>query len=246
LKLNTDIVNEEKSMIQRKIRLVFVAVFFIGVTGLWAGDTATFVDLGFSPDGKTYMFGQYGLQSGTLRPWADLFIVDVSKNDFVSGGRLSYVHDGPIVAGQDGSGALYRLIAQNASMAERYRINYCFQGQPLFVAIDGSEGSRAVPVEFRDFETGANYRASLVSYVEGSGANLKSSFFINLERTARDGSKKSYTVGNPQIKRSFVASYIIRKVMIAPHDGSMIFLIEMKRQEGGDINIRYMVEALRL
>jgi len=34
--------------------------------------------------------------------------------------------------------------------------------------------------------------------------------------------------------------------MIAPHDGSMIFLIEMKRQEGGGINIRYMIEALRL
>jgi len=234
-------------MFQRGIRLSLVIVFLIGVTGLWAGDTATFVDLGFSSDGKTYMFGQYGLQSGTLRPWADLFIVDVSKNNFVNGGRLSYVHDGPVVAGQDGSGALYRLIAQNASMAERYRINYCFQGQPLFIAINGSEGSgTAVPVEFRDFETGANYRASLVSYVEGSGANLKSSFFIKLERTARDGSKKVYTVGNPQIKRSLVASYIIRRVMIAPHDGSMIFLIEMKRQEGGDINIRYMVEALRL
>jgi hypothetical protein len=34
--------------------------------------------------------------------------------------------------------------------------------------------------------------------------------------------------------------------MIAPHDGSMIFLIEMRRQESGSINIRYMVEALRL
>jgi predicted secreted protein len=224
-------------------------LLFIGITGIWAGDTATFVDLGFSPDGKIYMFAQYGVQSGTLRPWADLFIVDVLQNNFVSGGRFSYVHDKPVVSGQDGSGALYRLIAQNASMAERYRINYCFQGQPLFIAINGEGGSETtgqLPVEFRDFESGANYRASLVSYIEGSGASLKSSFYINLERTARDGSKKVYTVGNPQIKRPLVASYRIRKVMIAPHDGSMIFLIEMKRQEGGDFNIRYMVEALRL
>jgi predicted secreted protein len=241
-------------MFQRKICLGLIIALFISVTGLWAGDTAAFVDLGFSPDGKTYMFAQYGLQSGTLRPWADLFIVDVSRNDFVSGGRFSYVHNEPVVSGQDGSGALYRLIAQNASIAERYRINYCLQGQPLFIAINGdgssggggSEKAGQVPVEFRDFESGANYRASLVSYVEGSGANLKSSFYINMERTAKDGSRKVYTVGNPQIKRSLVASYRIRKVMIAPHDGSMIFLIEMRKQESGGINIRYMVEALRL
>jgi predicted secreted protein len=248
LNINADTVKEEKSMIQRGIRLSLV-IFFIGITGLWAGDTATFIDLGFSPDGKTYMFGQYGVQSETLRPWADLFIVDVPKNNFVSGGRFSYVHNGSVVAGQDGSGALYRLIAQNASMAERYRINYCLQGQPLFVAInDGydSEITGQIPIVFRDFESSADYRASLVSYVEGSGANLKSSFFINMERTASNGSKKVYTIGNPQIKRPLVVSYRIRKVMIAPHDGSMIFLIEMKMQESGGFNIRYMVEALRL
>ena len=231
-------------MFHRKIGFTLAVALFIGISCLWAGDTATFVDLGFSPDGKVYMFGQYGLQSGTLRPWADLFIVDVLKNNFVSGGRFSYIHDVPVVSGQDGSGALYRLIAQNASMAERYRINYCFQGQPLFVAVNGEAGYN--PVEFRDFESGANYRAFLVSYVEGSEANLKSSFFINLERTGRDGSKKNYTIGNPQIKRPLIASYRIRKVMIAPHDGSMIFLIEMRKQEGDSFNIRYMVEALRL
>jgi len=236
-------------MFQRKTRLSLVIVFLLGSIGFLAGDTATFVDLGFSPDGKTYMFGQYGVQSGTLKPWADLFIVDVPQNNFVNGGKFSYVNDGPVVSGQDGSGALYRLIAQNSGMAERYKINYCFQGQPLYIAINNENGFETpgqVPIEFRDFETGSNYRASLVSYVEGTGANLKSSFYINLERTAKNGSKKSYTVGNPQIKRPLVASYRIRKVMIAPHDGSMIFLIEMKRQEASGINIRYMVEALRI
>jgi predicted secreted protein len=276
LNFHADTVKEEKSMFQRGIRqgvcwalpfliekmrkniffehflpykLLSLVIFFICTTGIWAGDTATFVDLGFSPDGKTYMFGQYGVQSETLRPWADLFIVDVPRNNFVNGGRLSYVHDGSAVAGQDGSGALYRLIAQNAAMAERYRINYCLQGQPLFIAMNSEDSlgiAGQIPIVFKDFESGADYRASLVSYVEGSGANLKSSFFINLERTARNGSKKVYTVGNPQIKRPLVASYRIKKVMIAPHDGSMIFLIEMKRLEGGSFNIRYMVEALRL
>ena len=236
----------------KKQSFIFASLF-LAVSCLWAGDTASFVDLGFSPDGKTYMFAQYGVQSNTLRPWADLFIVDVPRNNFVSGGRFSYTHDKPVVSGQDGSGALYRILTQNASMAERYNVNYCFQGQPLYIALDNTTTGAPTsvppvqaPIEFRDFETGASYRATLAPYVEGSGANLKSSFYINLERTTREGVKKTYTVGTPQLKRPLIVSYQIRKVMTAPFDGSMIFVIEMKKQEGGDTLIRYMVEALQL
>ena len=233
----------------KKIHFTLIALLLLCVSGLWAGDTASFVDLGFSPDGKIYMFAQYGVESGTLKPWADLFIVDVPNNNFVSGGRVSYTHDSPVVPGQDGSGALYRLVAQNAATAERYRVNYCFQGQPLFISLGNDVNAGAYGqsrIEFRDFESGTSYYASLVSEVEGSGQGLKSSFYINVERTSRDGSKKTYRVGNPQIKRPLISSYRIRKVMIAPHDGSMIFLIEMYKQEGSGFNIRYMVEALRL
>ena len=232
-------------MLNKRIFSVFVVTVFLGLSGLWAGDTASFVDLGFSPDGKTYMFAQYGVQSGTLKPWADLFVVDVTRNNFVPGGRLSYIHDRPVVSGQDGSGAFYRVLTQNASIAERYKVDFCFQGQPLYITLDSGEPA-TLPIEFRDFEIGASYKAALVSNVEGSGTSLKSAFYINLERTARDGSKKTYTVGTPQLMRPLVASYRIRKVMIAPSDGSMIFVIEMRTQEGGSTNIRYMVEALRL
>ena len=231
-------------MFYKKVFCTFAVVLFLGVSGLWAGDTASFVDLGFSPDGSTYMFAQYGVQSQTLKPWADLFVVDVHSNNFVSGGKLSYINDSPVVSGQDGSGALYRIIARNAGLAEKYQVNYCFQGQPLYIALD--KESSVGTIEFRDFEIGAAYKATLVPHVEGSGTTLKSSFYINLERTGRDGSKKIFTVGTPQLKRPLVASYRIRKVMIAPHDGSMIFVIEMKKQEAGDSSVRFMVEALRL
>jgi predicted secreted protein len=102
-------------------------------------------------------------------------------------------------------------------------------------------------IEFRDFESGASYKASLAPSVEGSGPSRKSSFYINLERTGRDGSRKTYTVGTPQVKRPLIGSYRIRKVMIAPHDGSMIFVIEMKKLDpASGFDIRFMVEALRL
>ena len=254
-------------MFRKKVYLTLFAVLVLCISGLWAGDTASFVDLGFSPDGKIYMFAQYGVESRSLKPWADLFIVDVPRNNFVSGGRVSYVHDSPVVPGQDGSGALYRLIAQNAQMAERYKVNYCFQGQPLFIAVDNSSnvslfGNAAAtqagflpaeqvlasnsPIEFRDFDAGTSYKASLVPSIEGSGSSLRSSFYINLERTTRNGVRTTYTVGTPHLKRPLIISYRIQKVMIAPQDGSMIFLIEMRRQDGGNVDIRYMVEALRL
>ncbi|MDR2743177.1 MAG: DUF2259 domain-containing protein [Treponema sp.] len=214
---------------------------------LWAGDTATFVDLGFSPDGKTYAFGQYGIQARTLRPWADFYMVDVLKNDFVSGGRISYTHDVPVTAGQDGSGALYRLISRNAALTDRYGINFLLQGKVLYIAVDGGESpDTGESFEFRDFEQGISYKASLIPSTEGSGASLTSSFYISLERTDRNGSKKSHTAGNPRIKRPLIQSYHIRKVMVPPGDGSVIFVIEMRKQGDTGRDIRYMVEALGL
>jgi predicted secreted protein len=237
---------EETSMLPRKTFLLVVLTLVGTVSVLWAGDAATFVDLGFSPDGKIYMFAQYGVQSKTLRPWADLFVVDVVRNNFVNGGRISYTHDTSVLAGQDGSGALYRIISRNTTLADQYEVNFLRQGQPLYIALDNDPPFSGESIEFRDFETGNAFRASLAASVEGTGDNMKSSFYINLETTSRNGTKKTYVVGTPQFKRPLIASYRIKKVMIAPHDGSIIFVIEMKKQAGGGYDIRYMVEAARL
>jgi predicted secreted protein len=227
--------------------LVLGALIFNGLR-LWAGDNASFVDLGFSPDGRIYMFAQYGVESDTLRPWAELAVVDVPRNNFVAGGRVSYTHPGAVTNGQDGSGALYRLIAQNGALANRHGVDFLLQGYPLYLSLETSDraGDGGESIEFRDFQAGVSYKAVLIPTLEGGGAGLKSSFFINLERTARDGSKRSYTVGSPAVKRPLISSYRIRKVMTAPRDGSLIFVIEMKKSGSGGFDIRYMTEALRL
>ncbi|MDR0623696.1 MAG: DUF2259 domain-containing protein [Treponema sp.] len=233
-------------MLPRKIFVSAVLILMSAASVSWAGDAASFVDLGFSPDGKIYMFAQYGVQSKTLRPWADLFAVDVPRNNFVSGGKISYVHDNPVLAGQDGSGALYRIISRNAALADQYGVSFLRQGQPLYIALDNDPPYPGESIEFRDFESGNSFRASLVPFVEGSGENLKSSFYINLEHISRSGARKTYVVGTPQLKRPLIASYRIKKVMIAPHDGSIVFVIEMKKQADSGYDIRYMVEAARL
>jgi predicted secreted protein len=221
-----------------------IAIVLIGQP-VWAGDIASFVDFGFSPDGATYMFGEYGIQSQTLKPWADLYVVDVARNNFVTGGKLSFVHESAVVAGQDGSGALYGLIARNIALADRYRINFLLQGQLLYLSLD----TKPLPsenIEFRDFERNIAYKAHLLPTLEGSGASLKSSFYITLERTVADGTKKVYTVGNPQIKRPLINAYRIMKVMIAPRGGAIVFVISTSTPTANGPDVRYMVETLSL
>jgi predicted secreted protein len=248
LKRYSDIYKEESPMLRKKSFYFVLTILIFNGARLWAGDNASFVDLGFSPDGAVYMFAQYGVESNTLRPWAELAVVDVPKNNFVAGGRVSYTHTGAVTNGQDGSGALYRLIARNGALAERYGVDFLLQGYPLYISVETSDtsGDGGEIIEFRDFQAGASYRATLIPTLEGSGSSLKSSFFINLERTAGNGSKRSYKVGSPGVKRPLISSYRIRKVMIAPQDGSLIFVIEMKRPGNGGFDIRYMAEALRL
>jgi predicted secreted protein len=233
-------------MFERKPSYLIIAALVLHASCLWAGDIASFVDLGFSPDGRTYMFAQYGVQPGTLAPWADLFVVDVTRNDFVSGGKISYTHNAPVIGGQDGSGAFYRLIAQNAALAQRYGISFLLQGHPLYISLENNLDTPIETIEFRDFERDSSYRAVLIPYTEGAGAAIWSSFYINLEHTARDGSKKTYVAGTPRIKRPLISSYSIKKVILSPRDRFMVFVIEMKKQNNGSFDIRYMVETLPL
>jgi predicted secreted protein len=238
----------------RKKALYAVVFSFILInSGLWAGDTALFVDLGFSPDGKIYTFAQYGVESKTLRPWADLFVVDVPRNNFVSGGRLNFVHHSPVVTGQDGSGAVYRIIADNSALLSKYGISFLNHGQPLYIGVDSGVQEKGQGIEFRNFDEGSSYKANLVQYVEGSGASLKSSFYINVEKTARDGAKTAYTAGTPQLKRPLISSYKIVRVLTGPRGGAarpkgdaLIFVVETEYHSPDGITIRYMVEALSL
>jgi len=234
-------------MIFRRIFSILAGLLIMGGSALWAGDSASFVNLGFSADGSIYMFAQYGVRSGTLRPWADLFVVDVARNDFVPGGRASYTHDRAIVAGQSGSGAMHSLIARNALLAERHGVVFPNQGQPLYIALAGDPALYNKPISFRDFASRDSivyYQATLVERIEGSGASLRSSFSINLVQTYR-GETRSFTVGSPHIWRNGILSYRIRQVLVSPSGDSMIFVIEMRRVAGNTHDIRYMVEALR-
>lgn len=213
---------------------------------LWAGDSAVFTDLGFSADGTRYMFGQYGVDSASLKPWADIFVVDVPANRWVTGGKKSWTPPAAISAGQDGSGALQSLLAQQTALARNNRIDHTRQGQLLYLAIEdeSAKPKGETLVEFRNFDDGSRFQARLVPWVEGKGASVRSSFFIDLTRTDKNGKSTRYTIGTPDLKRPGISSYRIRQVMTAPECGALVFVIEQWHE--APARVRYMVETLMI
>ena len=232
-------------MLFKKILAISVLIF-ISLSKLWAGDVAVFVDLGFSADGRAYMFGQYGVLSPSLRPWAEIFVVDVPANNFVPNGRLAQTQQAPIRAGQDGSGAFFRLLADNTAFAARHGVNFVNQGQPLYISRDENPPAAGEKIDFRDFVSGNSYNAELIPTIRGSGMNTTSSFIINMQVRNSSGQVRNYTVGTPQVVRQRVASYNIKRVLIDAGGNSIIFVIEMRRVSETGHDIRYMIEAQRL
>ncbi|MDR3355820.1 MAG: DUF2259 domain-containing protein [Spirochaetaceae bacterium] len=235
-------------MERRRAIAVFLvsAVSFILTGALWAGDVASFVDLGFSENGKIYMFAQYGVDEHTLRPWSELYIVDVERNDFVPDGRISYRHDKPVALGQDGSAALLRIVSYNTGLIQKYRANFMRQGIPLFISLEDIRSPDGQTIDFRDFERGVYYDASLKSMLYGGGAKLQSSFYILFNSRNSAGVKKTYRVGSPDVRRAGVTTYSVKKAIVNPERTSMILVIEMTVQNGNGADIRYMIEAVKL
>ena len=230
----------------KKNLILILVIFLICISALWAGDISVFVDLGFSPDGSTFMFGQYGVLSPSLRPWAEIYVVDVASNRFVQNGRASFTQNTPIRAGQDGSGILHQLVSSNSALSNRYNIDFQNQGLPLYISRNENPPANADIIDFRDFLSGSNYTAHLVPTVTGSGQNTSSRFHINLRAVLANGQVKNYTVGTPNFIRQRIAQYNIKRVLIDAGNNSIIFVIEMKRIAENGFDIRYMVEAVRL
>ena len=65
--------------------LTIAAALLVSAAGVFAGDAASFDDIGFSADGKYYIFGTYGKTDMKYEPWAEIYTVDVAANNFVKG-----------------------------------------------------------------------------------------------------------------------------------------------------------------
>ena len=228
---------------KKRSLLAALAAFAI-VLPAAAGDVATFVDLGFSPDSAYFMFGQYGVDQATSSPYAETYLVDNKRNDFVKGGVARKSYEARLEAGQDASGAFYALFADQSALAKKYKIDYLKPGRLLYILVDGQEPPASL--SFRDFKTGASYEVSLNQKAADTASSVSSSFGISVARAAKDGTTKRIVGGNPDIKRAGVKEYVIRRIIAAPDEATLVFIVEKRMADKGGGAIRYMVEALKL
>jgi predicted secreted protein len=61
-----------------------IGLFYLSINSIcYAGDAAQLSALGFSKNGKFFAFEQFGTHEGSNENYAELFLLDIEKNDFV-------------------------------------------------------------------------------------------------------------------------------------------------------------------
>ncbi|MEW5818220.1 MAG: DUF2259 domain-containing protein, partial [Spirochaetota bacterium] len=179
-------------------RLVLICLLLLVGSLLFAGDIASFVNLGFSDNSKYFMFGQYGVFEESSLPYTEIFTVDVKTNQFVPNGVKSAQFEVPVQPGQLGTGAFYILLEKTFPLTQKYGINHLKTGRILYILLNGVEPKPIL--QFRDFNTGNSYTVTLVQTSFGSGENTASSFHINCAIVNSAGKTDNYVIGLPDFK----------------------------------------------
>lgn len=222
-------------------KILIIISYFLGSYALFAGDIATFTDIGFSGDSRYFMFAQYGVSDTSV--YSDIYTVDVPKNSFTKDGVTRKQYPLTAYSMEDGTGALYKGLFEISNTAKKTGIDPLQKGRCLYININGDPVRE---LEFRDFKTGKTYKINLQQAVSGSSAAPESSFVINILAESVSSPAKAYTAGTPSVKRKNVSGYSIRKIFLSPDERSMVIVIAKTITEKDSVSVRYMVETLTL
>lgn len=233
----------------KKIVLTGLALVF-SFTALFAGDVATLVDGGFSADGKYYVFGQYGMTDKTYQGWAEIYQVDIEKNDYVDSGVFK-TKPTAVTAGKNGKEIYEALESKNYFYLKNLDCEKANIDHVLYILDDvNKKGSDEIIItDFRgsDIEKPDTFHIQLVSNVNGSGKNAKSSFFIMVEKRDADGNVIArQKVGSPDIVRKGITNYKIERIFCDKSETNFIFIVEKILEDDKGISIRYMIEAAKM
>ncbi|NIZ18533.1 DUF2259 domain-containing protein [Entomospira culicis] len=215
----------------------------------WAGDVATFVNMGFSDDARFFLFGQYGYDESKRQVYAQAIFVDIEKNDYTKDGFHQRTLASNPQSGDIMDGAFLELIEQLATIRKKYKINYALKGRIIYASSVMRESARTAQskssesLQFRDFEANRTFNVTLNQNVANP---QKSTFAITFTITHANNTKHSYTVGHPDIQRH-VSHYEIDRIIVSPNGKSLIFIVAMRMPNAqGTPNVRYMVEAIQI
>lgn len=234
---------------KRIIIAALCAVLSVVPASLFAGDAAVFSDIGFSQDGLTYVFGEYGKTDQKYQAWAEIYTVDVKENDYVSGGVFK-TKPSSSTSGISGKKAFENLISKSKWFWGKYN---CVPSQPgnLLYVRESEEKKPTEQIVFKDFESSTEeksiyYYITLVPEYFGQGRNIESKFYISLEKKDSDGNViESKKIGTPDLKRKGVSNYRIDRIFTDASGKSLIFIVEKTINDDTGKSIRYMVEAAR-
>ena len=220
--------------------IIGVFLFTVGLGQLAAGDISSFINLGFSADSRYFAFAEYGILAADDRSFSNMFIVDVPRNDFVPSGRYSFRSDTVAALGDDGRGAVFNTYNRAIETIRARRVDATLQGRIIYLLINGDEPTPRI--DFRDFVTDRRYSVELRQTSRTDAA----AFHIALRIDSPDGKTDSYTVGRQGYFRQGVRDYRIARIILAPDERSLVFVVEKMVANSGGENVRYMVETLKL
>lgn len=225
-------------------RAVSLFILILGVGfNLSAGDVAQFTNLGFSADSKVFVFGEYGITRDTSIPFANLYFVDVEKNEFLQGGTFASAERAPVSVGQNGSGALLNLLQRGSQLISRHSISHTRQGRIVYVYINGDDPKDSV--SFRDFNTETSYSIVLNQTTRGTAEAPQSAFHLVVSATT-NGAARSRTVGLPNYYRDGISRYRMKQVVLSPDEKSLVIVIEKVSDLPSGQGVSYMVETVKL
>ena len=226
----------------------FILLMSTAGTLAFGGDVAVFKNLGFSSDGRYFMFGQYGIDGIDKNPYAEIYSVDVLKNNFVRNGVSKGRYPVAISIGDDGQKALYVQLEKVETLRKTLKLDFLIQGRPIyFRVVSEQDKSKADTLKVLDYESGRDYSLDLKETLETNNGKSKSSFFIDLNIRDKNGALlNSYKVGTPSVFRERVVNYTISQIILTPKERGLIIVIEKEESDSsGGINIRYMIETLQ-
>ncbi len=233
-----------------RVTTILVALLaFGGATASYAGDVAAFKNLGFSPDSRYFQFAQYGIDSKTQNPWAETSIVDVIRNDFVTGGVNRSSFPVGITLGDDGLKALFAHLDKTAAERRKWKLDYLEQGRPIYFRVTGEDTNQDYDnLKVLDYKTGRQYVVALKKLISPNGATTSSTFSIDLEVKDKGGQTLgTYKVGTPSLVRAGVQNYTVVQMILSPNERSLVFVVEKEESDGqGGVSLRNMVETVTL
>ena len=233
----------------KKLIICFILILALSLP-VFAGDVAEYADLGFSSDGKYFVFAQYGVTDKDFEPYAEIYTVDVEKNDFVKNAVFKSL-PGKVKAVKSGLSVFEELYNKNKSTLAKYCGEKPSLDTTLYLRGPESKSS-SEEITFKDFinsteENELFYTINLVKHISGKGKDLKSSFFIGLERKDASGKLISRkVVGNPDFERKGVSDYVIRRIVADKTGKSIVFEIEKRIEDEKGTSFRYMIETFVL